>query len=528
MGRMSWKKRSMLEGNFKAYDPAEMDKSRAEELGKCFANAAYFIDNYCKIYDSISSDWVPFKLWDCQKQLVSQIHYQQLTVILKARQLGISWISLAYALWSIMFRPIASVSVFSRREPEAIYLLGPERLRGMYNNLPLWMKTGITTVTDNGKEWILSTGSVARAFPTSAGDGYVSTLAIVDEADLTPDLNQLMRSVKPTIEMGGKLILLSRVNKSEPESEFKSIYRGARSGENGWFPVFLPWYAHPNRDKDWYERQRKDIYSRTGSYDDLYEQYPETDTQALSARTLDKRIPPHWIEACYQEIKPIFDRNSPTVPKLVIYKKPEVGVRYVLGADPAEGNPTSDDSALTVISQEDGEEVAIMVGKYEPAIFASYIAQVCTYYNACPVMVERNNHGHSVIQWLEEHARRVRLLPGHDAEAHKTGKKARQAKKRKKAGWLSSTLGKAILYTVAADFFREAADLEGGNPKQVVHSFSTVTQLCSIEAATLRAPDGQADDRADSFALAQAGRAQLISLGKGSVLVMAGTSGWGW
>ena len=517
----------MVEGTYKAWNPQDIDKYRADELGKCFANPIYFIDNYCKIYDSISMNWIPFTLWESQKELVSAIHYQQLLVILKARQLGISWLSLSYALWQMIYRPIASVSVFSRREPEAIYLLGNERLRGIFNNLPEWMKTGIKTTVDNGKEWSLSTGSVARAFPTSAGDGYVSTLAIVDEADLTPDLNQLMRSVKPTIEMGGKLILLSRVNKSEPESEFKSVYRGAKSGENGWFPVFLPWYAHPNRDKDWYERQRKDIQSRTGSLDDLYEQYPATDTQALAAKTLDKRIPPHWIELCFEELKPIRDSKAPALPNFTIYKKPEVGVRYVLGADPAEGNPTSDDSSLTIVDMEMGEEVAVLAGKYEPSIFASYITQASQYYNFAPVMVERNNHGHSVIQWLEEHARRVRLLPGHDAEAHKTGKKARNARKRKKAGWLSSTTGKAILYTIAAEFFQTSANLDGGVPAKVLHNFSTQVQLCSIEAATLRAPEGQYDDRADSFALAQAGRAQINSSAKGGILVIDSTKGWG-
>lgn len=518
----------MLEGKYKAWNPADIDKYRAEELGRCFVNPVHFVDNHVKIYDSISANWIPFTLWPAQKELLTAIHTQQLLVILKARQLGISWLSLSYALWQLIFRPIASVSVFSRREPEAIYLLGTERLRGMFNQLPEWMRTGIATTTDNGKEWMLSTGSVARAFPTSAGDGYVSTLAIVDEADLTPDLNQLMRSVKPTIEMGGKLILLSRVNKSEPESEFKSVYRGAKKGENGWFPMFLPWNTHPGRNQEWYERQKKDIYSRTGSLDDLFEQYPETDTQALSARTLDKRIPPHWIERCYSETISVHDNKAPAIPRFTIYKKPEVGVRYVLGADPAEGNPTSDDSSLTIIEVSTGEEVACMSGKFEPAVFASYIYQASQYYGLAAAMVERNNHGHSVIQWLEEHARRVRLLPGHDAEAHKVGKAARKARKRKKVGWLSSTTGKAILYTVVAEFFRDNADLQGSEPRKVLHSFATFNQLASIEAATLRAPEGQMDDRADSFALAQAGRAQIISSGKGGILIMDSTQGWGW
>jgi hypothetical protein len=509
--------------------PDELTPERAEELGKCFKSYIYFIDNYVKIYDSVSSDWIPFSLWPAQKYVLREMHKEQLIVILKARQLGISWLSLSYALWNVVFRPIAAVSLFSRRDTESMYMLGQDRLRGMFNNLPPWMRKGHDTVVGSGHEWILSTGSAVRAFPTSAGDGYVSTLAIVDEADLSPDLNKLMRSVKPTIDNGGKLILLSRVNKSEPESEFKTIYRGAKQGENGWKHIFLPWSAHPGRDESWYGRQRRDILSRTGSLDDLYEQYPETDTQALSARTLDKRIPPVWLEMSYQEKKPVYVKGSPSLSALDIYIAPQPGARYVIGADPAEGNPNSDDSALTVVEVMTGEECASFAGKYEPAIFASYISMISTFYNYAPAMVERNNHGHSVIQWMEEHARRTRLLLGHDAESHKTDKKARTKRKRMKAGWLSSTLGKTILYTICADFFRDSARLgeEGASePVKVLHNLTTFNQLASIEAASLSAPQGQHDDRADSYALAQAGRVQISKLGHSAGMIIETTKGW--
>lgn len=507
--------------------PDELTAERAESLGKCYQNYVYFITRYCKIYDSIQSDWIPFQLWESQKKVLYDIHHNQLTVILKARQLGISWLSLSYALWTVLFRPIAAVSIFSRRDTESMYLLGKDRLRGIYEHLPEWMKSGHESVVDSGHEWVLNTRSAVRAFPTSAGDGYVSTLAIVDEADLSPDLNKLMRSVKPTIDNGGKLILLSRVNKSEPESEFKNIYKGAISGENGWKPIFIPWQGHPGRDKNWYERQKRDILSRTGSLDDLYEQYPATDVQALSAKTLDKRIPPLWIEACYEKVAPIHVKDAPSLPNLDIYIAPQVGARYVLGADPAEGNPTSDDSAITVVDITTGEECASFAGKVEPAVFASYITQVSKFYNYAPAMVERNNHGHSVIQWLEEHGRRVRLLLGHDAEAHKNDKQTRTKRKRLKVGWLSSTLGKTILYTTCADFFRTSARLDSGEESlKVIHNFTTMTQLCNIEVATLSAPRGQMDDRADSFALAQAGREQIVKRGQTGVLVMASSKGW--
>lgn len=506
-------------------DPSEsyITKKRAEEIGKCFRSYIYFVNNYCRMYDSMDSKWIPFHLWDEQKETLHSIHNHKLVVILKARQLGISWLSLSYALWTFLFRPAASISIFSRREEEAKYLLGSERFKGMYNALPLWMTAGNQVETDNTVKFMIKDGSVIRAFPTNSGDSYVATLVIVDEADLAPDLNQLMRSVKPTIDNGGKMILLSRVNKSEPESEFKQIYRAAREGTSPFYPIFLPWFTHPGRDDAWYEEQKKDIWSRTGSLDDLYEQYPETDEQALSEKTLNKRIPLTWLSPCCEELPTILPKGCPSINGIYIYKKPEVGVRYVIGADPAEGNEHSDDSALTVVRIDTGEEVCALFGKFEPAVFGSYISQVSAYYNYAQAMVERNNHGHSVIMWLEEHARRTRLLLGHDA-----GKKRGRKVAKEKAGWLSSKLGKTLLYNIVTEHFRTSSgiDEEGAEGVKVIHTPSTWRQLSSIESGTLSAPNGMNDDRAVSYALAQAGRISAIGTGNSASFVMSKTKGW--
>lgn len=507
--------------------PDELTPERREELSRCFISYTYFISRYCQIYDSVEKGWIPFQLWGDQKRALDVFHQNQLVVVLKARQLGMSWLALCYGLWEILFRPIAAITVFSRRDEDATYLIGEERLRGVFNHLPPWMRAGHRSLTDSGHEWILSNGSAVRAFSTKSGDGYVSTLAIIDEADLQPDLNQLMRSVKPTIQNGGKLFLISRSNKSEPNSEFKKIYRAAKAGENEWVPLFIPWSAHPEHDQAWYEEQKRDSLSRTGSLDELWEQHPETDDQALSAATLDKRIAPAWILACFEEKRPIRVKGSPALPALEIYTAPTPGGRYVIGADPAEGNPTSDDSSLTVVDVETGAQCAVFSGKYEPSLFASYISQISAFYNYCPVMVERNNHGHSVIQWLEEHARRTRLLLGHDADEHKKDKQSRQRRRRLKHGWMSSPRGKTILYTICTEHLRDCANLEAGegHSTKVIHSRLTYEQLCSIEAATLRAPGGENDDHADAFALAQAGRQQLRQKGQAGVILVGSAKG---
>lgn len=455
------------------------EDERLLEVAKCYRNPAYWVEHYVQIEDATEGSWIPFGLWREQASVLRMFQDHRLSIVLKARQLGLSWLVLAWALYLMLFRPSATVLLFSRRDDEAVHLLD-HRLKGMARRLPEWMQPA-EPVKDNDHEWRLQNGSAAYAFPTTAGDSYTATLAIVDEADLVPDLGRLMRSVKPTIDGGGSMILLSRADKSAPASEFKRLYRAAKGGEAPWAHVFLPWHVRPGRSLEWYEEQRKDSLSRTGSLDDLHEQYPATDAEALAPKSLDKRIPAEWATACYQEQKSLaadkLPKGAPSIPGLSVFKLPEPGRSYRIGADPAEGNPTSDDSAASVLDALTGEEVANLAGKFEPSTFASYIDLVGCWFNRALVLVERNNHGHAVLLWLFDNSS-LGILDGYD----------------NKPGWLSNTKGKALMYDALADAIRDKAT--------TVHDFEVFHQIASIEGATLRAPKGEHDDRSDAHALA--------------------------
>lgn len=474
-----------------------LTRMEAEELGKCYQSPQYFIRNYCYIYDTVDNGWVPFELWPAQLAALEVIHNNQLSVVLKARQIGLTWLVLAYALWSMIFRPIASILIFSKRDIDAIYLLSEDRMRGMYDRLPEWMKSGHSVNTDNAHEWSMENDSTARSFPTSAGDSYTATLAIVDEADLSPDLNSLLRAVKPTIANGGKMILLSRADKDKPVSDFKKIYMDAKAGKTPWAHIFLPWYVHPRRTTRWYEMEKVDIESRTGSLDDLYEQYPATDAEALRPRSLDKRIPHDWLAAVFTEME---GDDNLGLPGLTVYNKPQDGKAYVIGADPAEGNPNSDESSATVLDLSTGEEVAVLAEKLQPSTFADYIEKLAGYYNEASVLVERNNHGHAVLLKLSEDGFEG-TLNGFDG----------------RPGWHSTTKGKALMYSHCTNAIQEGDTL--------IHDFNTYQQLASIVGSTLKAPEHEHDDRATSFALGQCAR--LILLGGDVAMVSASVTGRG-
>jgi hypothetical protein len=184
------------------YSGTEVKRFKIEVL-KCRKSFVYFCDTYCHILSDYGQggNWVPFRLWPEQRRVAGLLQANHLVVVLKARQLGLTWLVMAYALWLMLFFPIATVLLFSRRDQEAVDLL-VVRLRGLYERLPAFLKVRSFT-TDNDHEWALANGSRALAFPSTAGDSYTATLAVVDEADLCPDLDQLMRAVKPTIDGAG-------------------------------------------------------------------------------------------------------------------------------------------------------------------------------------------------------------------------------------------------------------------------------------------------------------------------------------
>jgi hypothetical protein len=460
----------------------DLQRCKIEWL-KCSKSPAYWVHSYVQIYNATDRAWLPFHLWPAQHAVLEQLTTQHWLIVLKARQLGLSWLVLSYVLWTMLFRPAATALIFSRREDEAIDLVN-FRLKGIYERLPAWMQARSVTL-DTKLDWRLSNGSNAKGFPTTGARSYTGTIVVIDEADFIEDLDKLMNAVKPTIDAGGQLIMISTVDKAQPNSPFKRIYRGARKGTTEWRHVFLPWHSRPGRDAAWYAAQRADVLARTGALDDLHQEYPATDTEALAPRTLDKRIPARWIEDCYVEQEPLYVDGAPALAELEVYAPPQFRRQYVIGGDPAEGNPTSDDSALTVLDLLTGEECAALAGKLEPSTFAAALDEIGCWYNDAAVMVERNNHGHAVLQWLEEHSR-LRRLHGHDD----------------KPGWLSNKLGKTLMYNQAAEMFRDGTT--------VLHSFDSYYQLAGIEGSTLLAPPGDRDDRADSYALANVGRAAAL------------------
>ena len=72
-------------------------KEIIKEIVKSGKDPKYFINNYCRISHPMHG-LIPFKTYPYQNDLIDDFNDFRFTVILKARQLGISTISAAYCV----------------------------------------------------------------------------------------------------------------------------------------------------------------------------------------------------------------------------------------------------------------------------------------------------------------------------------------------------------------------------------------------------------------------------------------------
>jgi hypothetical protein len=468
---------------------------KAEEMAHCKVDPIYWVNTYCNIYDNESKGWIPFTLWPAQVDAAHMFLEEQFVMSLKARQLGLTWLwALALPLWEMLFQPISETLLFSQGEVEALELLSEQRLRGMYSHLPDWMRLGIGSA-DSKSEFRLSNGSGARALPpTRGGDSRTVTRLVIDEADLIPNFSELLARAEPTVGRSGRIAIIGRAAKNMPNSPFKKMYKAARANESKFKSIFIPWYAHPERTQAWYDEQKRDIFNRDGSLDALAEQYPATDTEALAARSLDKRFLAEIIAKVSHEAKQLQNvAEAPAIPGLRIYKLPEPGHTYGIGADASGGKTDGDPAVACVVDAVTREQVTVLEGKYEADVFGDFVADLAEYYNKAIVLPELNNHGLLLLKTLQ--ARHVSLRSGISRRGD-TGK----------PGWLTTEPSKNMLYDTVAKVFQDVmkeAEQTGTGVYPVICDFKTASEISGLDINTLSAPEGEHDDHSMAYALAQ-------------------------
>jgi hypothetical protein len=236
---------------------AEYTPDSIQELIKCKADPIYFIENYVKVHAPTKGK-VPMILFDYQKEMLLAIHEHKDVIILASRQLGKTTVVAMYILWMTCFYDDKTCVIASKAMKHATEIMA--RIKFAYEELPDWLKPGCKYYSRTSIEF--DNGSTINSEATSekTGRGGSPDFLMVDEiAFLNKRIQtEMWASLAPSLSTGGKFVITSTPNGDS--DLFATLWRGAKSAANSFFPVQVMWYQHPDRDDAYY----KDMAGKLG------------------------------------------------------------------------------------------------------------------------------------------------------------------------------------------------------------------------------------------------------------------------
>lgn len=258
---------------------------RDAEIEYCKENPVYFVEEYGHIENKESEDpIIPFRLWEEQRKTLETFRDDRFVIVMKARQLGFTWLALHYITW-VLLRPGRSAIGISENEDKAKELIRRTSdviLRNMGALIrPKESKNGWDG------DWYESSAlkiiihhpgkpdSVFECFPSSpnAGRSFTADVLLFDEWAFQQFDREIYGAAFATINRAtsGQIIGISSIKRG---SLFEELY----TGENDYTKIFIPWYADPSRDDEWYRRTRTNLSDPVL----MTAEYPATVEEALT------------------------------------------------------------------------------------------------------------------------------------------------------------------------------------------------------------------------------------------------------
>jgi hypothetical protein len=219
---------------------------------------------------------VPFTLWEAQRAALDVMLRDRLIIYLKARQLGLSWLVCGYVLWRCALHDGQTALFLSRGEDEAQELVRRVRILQEHHQDAATLNP---IITPNLERMVWSGGSriLSQAATKNAGRSFAASVAVLDEFAFMQWPKQTLAAVKPTIDAGGQLIIISSANGAN--TDYHAMCLAAESGANGYTFHFIPWQAHPNRGEGWREARIREADDDRAT---ILREYPATPLEAFT------------------------------------------------------------------------------------------------------------------------------------------------------------------------------------------------------------------------------------------------------
>ena len=357
-----------------------------EQYVRCSQDPIFFLRQYCYIKHPKRGK-IKFDLYPFQENTLDSIRKHLYSIILKARQLGISTLVAGYSLWCMLFTPDFDVLVVATTQETAKNLV--TKVQIMHDNLPSWLRGNI--ITNNKLSLEFSNGSRIKAISSSkeGARSEATSLLIIDEAAFIQNIDEIWLSAQATLSTGGGAIVLSTPNGVGNffHATWNEGIKGKEEEEDiDWNTIRLHWTLHPERNDVWAAAQLAKLGKRG------FAQEHDCDFVASGHTVVEG---PTIIEFDKKTIDPI-ERRGPNG-NLWIWEYPNYTKNYLVVSDVARGDG-ADFSAAHVIDIETNTQVAEYHGKMSTNEYGNFLVSLATEYNNALLAIENANIGWAAIQ----------------------------------------------------------------------------------------------------------------------------------
>jgi len=362
---------------------SDIKKVIRQEYLQCASDPAHFMKKYCFIQHP-QRGRIQFALFPFQEKVLKLFQDNPYSMILKARQLGLTTLVSAYSLWLMLFHKDKNILCVATKQETAKNMV--TKVKFMFSNLPSWLK--IDADENNKLNLRLKNGSQIKATSAAsdAGRSEAVSLLMVDEAAFIDNIGEIWASAQQTLATGGGCIVLSTPYGTG--NWFHQTWVRAENRENDFIPIKLPWFVHPERDQAWRDRQDELLgdprmaaqecdcdFSTSGDIV-FYAEYMEYYEKSFIKEPLERRGADH---------------------NLWIWEPCDYSRTYMVVADVARGDG-KDHSAFHIIDVENNVQVGEYKGQLGTKEYGHLLVGIATEYNNALLVIENNNIGWATIQ----------------------------------------------------------------------------------------------------------------------------------
>jgi hypothetical protein len=361
-----------------------------------------FCDEHVWIEDKEHHCAVRLKLWQSQRGIVGQLTADMLLILLKTRQVGLTWLAAALVLWLAIKNLLHLTVIISASEDHAQEFL--DRVYFIMDRLPGWMVPTIKTRTKQVLEFQTNNlVSTIKSMPTieMGAESKTPNLLIIDEAHTIRNVGSIFGASLPGIELakGRVIIIANSVKGGAGWGWIRDTYVACMRGVNRFSRIFLPWTAHPDRPPDF--RQR--MIDSGMDPQDVTEHYPESEAEALAAATggyfgdtLARHTQFHAGVSGFLRLEKHSKTDVEFIPgrgPLTIWKYPYDlnerwdGIywrkRYAIGSDVSEGLGETTSTAYVIDRLTDELVAKIKSNRIDAVEWAEQLRLLALYYSDC-------------------------------------------------------------------------------------------------------------------------------------------------